>query len=101
MLALHNCYNSTIETFEDEFFERIAFGEDDNNDDNISHGKLTKEPNLDLQDTEAEDILRSIGLYRDRKSTEEEDVEHHETPPMNRFWLHDTPGAINDAQVYT
>ena len=27
-------------------------------------------------------------------------MEHHEMPPMNRFWLHDTPGAINDAQVH-
>ena len=84
-----------IETFEDELFERIAFGDEDDND--LPGGKITKEPHFDLQDVEAEDILRSIGLYRDRKSSK--DIEHHEMPPMNRFWLHDTPGAINDAQV--
>ena len=77
----------------------MAFDEEGDDDDDISHGKITKEPNLDLQDAEAEDVLRSIGLYRDRESSEE-DTEHHEMPPLNRFWLHDTPGAINDAQVH-
>ena len=83
-----------IETLEDEYFDRIAFGEEDD----LSDEKVTKEPHFDLQDTEAEDILKSIGIYRDRQGSE--DTEHHEAPPMNRFWLHDTPGAINDAQVH-
>lgn len=88
----HHCIFVT-EAFEDDFFEKIAFGEDDDDD-----GKIIKESNLDLLDTEAEDILRSIGLYRNRQRSGE-DTEHHEMPPMNRHWLHDTPGAINDAQV--
>lgn len=91
----HHCIFA-IESLEDDFFEKVAFGEED--DDDGSHRKITKESNLDLLDTEAEDILRSIGLYRNRQRSVE-DTEHHEMPPMNRYWLHDTPGAINDAQV--
>ena len=86
-------HNIIIATLEDEYFERIAFGEEDDH----SNEKVTKESHFDLQDTEAEDILKSIGIYRGQKSSE--DMDHHEMPPMNRFWLHDTPGAINDAQV--
>lgn len=80
------------ETLDDEYFERLAFDDEEE----IPDDKIRKKQGHDLQDTEAEDILKSIGIYRDRKSP---DVT--EMAPMNRFWLHDTPGAINDAQVYT
>ena len=42
-----------------------------------------------------QDILDEIGLHRKPS----EPKEHEHPPPQNRFWLHDTPGAINDEQV--
>lgn len=78
------------DTLDDEYFERLAFGDEEE----IPDKKINKRRDGDLFDTEAEDILKSIGIYRDRKSSKVT-----ETAPLNRFWLHDTPGAINDAQV--
>ena len=83
-------HNNFTETLDDEYFERLAF----DNEEEIPDEKLRKGGGYDLQDTEAEDILKSIGIYRDQKSSK-----ITEMVPMNRFWLHDTPGAINDAQV--
>lgn len=79
------------ETLDDDYFERLAFADEEE----IPDEKIRKGQGRDLQDTEAEDIMKSIGIYRDRRSSEVTEM-----APMNRFWLHDTPGAINDAQVY-
>ena len=79
-----------VETFDDEYFERIAFDDSEPTDERVA-----KEPHPQLlDDTEADDILNSIGINRRRKGSKVS-----ETAPVNRFWLHDTPGAINDAQV--
>lgn len=76
---------------DDDYFERIAFDDEEELSDKV----VKKEKHHQLFDTEADDILKSIGIYRDRKNSKV-----IETAPMNRFWLHDTPGAINDAQVH-
>lgn len=46
-----------------------------------------------LVQVEVEGVLEELGLWKKKKP-----VVINE-PPQNRFWLHDTPGAINDAQV--
>ena len=40
-------------------------------------------------------MLGELGLRRKKK----EIVVEEQEPPQNKYWLHDTPGAINDAQV--
>ena len=45
---------------------------------------------------EVDELLMEVGLYRERRKRKSQD---HDLPPQNRNWLHDTPGAINDAQV--
>lgn len=45
---------------------------------------------------DAEDALTEVGL---RKTPLTPPDSQSVSLPMNRFWLHDTPGAINDAQV--
>lgn len=42
-----------------------------------------------------EEVLMEVGLCQERKRKRQD----HDLPPQNRNWLHDTPGAINDAQV--
>lgn len=49
----------------------------------------------DLSQVEVEDVLGELGLRRKKKQIVVEEQE----PPQNRYWLHDTPGAINDTQV--
>ena len=43
---------------------------------------------------EVDELLMEVGLYRERRKRKSQDL-----PPQNRNWLHDTPGAINNAQV--
>ena len=81
------------ETLDDNYFEKIAFYDEE---DKVTNGSTKKNARHHLQDTEAEDILKSIGIYKERGK----DLDVAETSPANRFWLHDTPGAINDAQVW-
>lgn len=45
-----------------------------------------------LDQVEVEDVLEELGLRRKKKQIAKE-------PPQNRYWLHDTPGAVNEAQV--
>ena len=50
---------------------------------------------------EEEAILRDIGCYepkRKKKKKKRPNIKGYE-PPQNRYWLCDTPGCINDAQV--
>ena len=47
-----------------------------------------------LSQVEVEGVIEELGLRKKRKVV----VPSHE-PPQNKYWLHDTPGAINDAQV--
>lgn len=47
-----------------------------------------------FQPVEVEDLLDELSLRRKKVPN----VVANE-PPHNRFWLHDTPGAINEAQV--
>lgn len=86
-----------VETFDDEYFERIAFGDEE--DDCGDRVPKNEQQRHNLMDTEAEDILKSIGIYH-RQRNKSSEVTNETTAPMNRFWLHDTPGAINDAQVH-
>ena len=75
----------------DEQFREIIFDEDE--------ALTPKEARLlsrKMQHaTEEKEILEELGLYRRREPQE------HKLPLQNRFWLYDTPGAINDAQVCT
>ena len=48
----------------------------------------------ELLPVDAEDVLDRYDL-RKKKVTNAGGYE----PPKNKFWLHDTPGAINEAQV--
>ena len=48
----------------------------------------------DLSEVEVEDVLAELGLRRKKKQI----VVANEAP-QNKYWLHDTPGAINEAQV--
>lgn len=49
----------------------------------------------DFQPVEEEDILDKLDPHRKRKVPT---VVQREAP-QDRYWLHDTPGAINEAQV--
>lgn len=84
-------FSGDAENLDDEYFEEVAFGDEDG----LGDGRVEREPRRNLQDTEAEDILKSIGIYKERGKSSE----FTEAAPADRFWLHDTPGAINDAQV--
>lgn len=47
-----------------------------------------------------EDILQEIGLRKvEKKKVQSKAIVKVESNPLNRIWLHDTPGAINDIQV--
>lgn len=75
----------------DEQFREIVFDEDE---------ALTPKEAILLSRkmqhaTEEKEILEELGLYQRRE------LQEHKLPPQNRFWLYDTPGAINDAQVCT
>jgi hypothetical protein len=48
-----------------------------------------------LSEVEVEDVLEELGVGWRRK----QQVAPTEESPQNRCWLHDTPGAINEAQV--
>lgn len=43
--------------------------------------------------TDVEDVLQELGIGKRKEQGE------HESLPLNKYWLHDTPGAINDSQV--
>lgn len=47
-----------------------------------------------FSEVEVEKVLDELGLRRKKKR-----IAPMEEAPQNRFWLHDTPGAINEAQV--
>lgn len=49
-----------------------------------------------LSEVELEDVLVELGMRRKKKQIVS--VVEQETP-QNKYWLHDTPGAINDMQV--
>lgn len=50
--------------------------------------------NSHLSQVEVEGVIEELGLRKTKKTI----VAAHEAP-QNRYWLHDTPGAINEAQV--
>ena len=54
----------------------------------------SEENEEDLDPVDAEEILDKYNLRR-KKVVNPGGYE----PPKNRFWLHDTPGAINESQV--
>ena len=43
--------------------------------------------------TDVEDVLQELGIGKRKEQGD------HESLPLNKYWLHDTPGAINDSQV--
>ena len=49
-----------------------------------------------------EEILDEIGIRKPQTKTvvPKQDIKREEEIPKNRIWLRDTPGAINDDQVY-
>ena len=49
-----------------------------------------------FQHVEAEDILDEFSFRRNKVPIV---VEQENESPKDRFWLYDTPGAINEAQV--
>jgi len=49
----------------------------------------------DLLPVDQEDVLDRYDLRKKKVTNAASGYE----PPKNRFWLHDTPGAINEAQV--
>ena len=76
--------------FEDDSLEKLAF---DYNE--ILTPKEAKDATKRaLQDTEVEDVLEEIGSSQKKNRLIDKNAS-----PRNRFWLYDTPGAINDAQV--
>ena len=81
--------------FYDDDPEHSDVGLDDSGD-----GVLTPEQarQMSRAQQETEEVLREIGIRRCQKEPIKEAIKH-DRPPQNRFWLHDTPGAINDAQV--
>lgn len=50
-----------------------------------------------FSEVEVEKVLDELGLRRKKKKKQ---IAPAEEAPQNKFWLHDTPGAINEAQVF-
>ncbi len=59
-------------------------------DENILTPKEAKR--LKSEPTDIVDVFEELGIGRKKKQA-------HDPLPVNKYWLHDTPGAINDAQV--
>ncbi len=72
--------------YEDNDLEQLAF-----DDENILTPKEAKR--LKQESTDVADVLEELGIGKRRKPLK------LETQPSNKYWLHDTPGAINNAQV--
>ena len=94
--------------------EHFQFHDDDDHDDHDDRddsemefddsgdGVLTPEQARQMMsraEQETEDVLMEIGIRRQNPKSEPEPSKECNRPPQNRCWLHDTPGAINDAQV--
>lgn len=47
-----------------------------------------------LSQVEVEGVIEELGLRKKRKV-----IVSAQEVPQNKYWLHDTPGAINEAQV--
>lgn len=47
-----------------------------------------------LSEVEVENVLDELGVRRKRKI-----IPLDEASPQNKYWFHDTPGALNEAQV--
>ncbi len=71
--------------YEDDDLEQLAF-----DDENILTPKEAKR--LKQESTDVADVLEELGIGKRRKPS-------LEARPSNKYWLHDTPGAINNAQV--
>lgn len=80
------CDVFSLDYSNNEDLEQLAF-----DDENI----LTpKEAKMQLEPTDVVDVLEELGIGRKKKQMQD-------AQPLNKYWLHDTPGAINDAQVQT
>ncbi|XP_064382776.1 nitric oxide-associated protein 1-like [Halichondria panicea] len=71
--------------YEDDDLEQLAF-----DDENILTPKEAKR--LKQESTDVADVLEELGIGKRRKPS-------LEARPSNKYWLHDTPGAINNAQL--
>ncbi len=80
------CKHSPPDYYEDNDLEQLAF-----DDENILTPKEAKR--LKQESTDVADVLEELGIGKRRKPLA------LETQPSNKYWLHDTPGAINNAQV--
>ena len=71
-----------------------------------------KDLQFDDSESEIDEVLEEVGLKKLRKTTQPSDnqssfigsdsdnrVTRSATRPQHRFWLHDTPGAINSSQL--
>lgn len=79
-----------------DFTDIVTYPDDEEED--INDSSVTTKKAKVLRSghrAEPEDALVEVGLHQHHRN--------HNTPgelePKNRFWLYDTPGAINDAQV--
>lgn len=77
------------ETERDEFQVAVQRYQEDEEESALER-RLTGQ----LGKVEVKDVLEELGLRRRRKQ-----VMVEQECPQNKYWLHDTPGAINNCQV--